>query len=364
MENQEMQTPLTGQWNDLSKRVQQVSVESARALESAEQARSEATHARFDAEACTAKLHSHRRSLAGLWSVVAVVALALGGVTWYGYRTAQRHDNWFAKLPAWEQTLQGIGDRINATETKLETWAGDWKGVGDRLGKLEKRVTANVQLVRNYAKEEANEVHRQVLMELDNRTDWLQARLSRVESSQESQRAHIVEVQEEVAQVRREMHQQIAQLERETGRELDGVHQRVTETRNDVAATRNDLDRMAAQLSRDRVDFELARGRSQELVAGISMTVKDTNVRYQRVEEGWVQLVPEGRFLWIRSQGIQQPMIFYSQRDSRPYEIVFTRVSRDGAIGYLVHPGGPPVASGASGPLVGEDLSASAIEAR
>ena len=143
MENQEMQTPLTGQWNDFSKRVQQLSVESARALESAEQARSEATHARFDAEACTAKLHSHRRSLAGLWSVVAVVALALGGVTWYGYRTAQRHDNWFAKLPAWEQTLQGIGDRITATETKLETWAGDWKGVGDRLGKLEKRVTAN-----------------------------------------------------------------------------------------------------------------------------------------------------------------------------------------------------------------------------
>ena len=358
MENQEMRTPLTGEWNDLSKRVQQLSVESARALESAEQALSEATHARFDAEACTARLHSHRRSLAGLWSVVVMVALALGGVTWYGYRTAQRHDNGFAKLPALEQSLQAAGERINATQTKLETWASDWKGLGDRLGKLEKRVTANVRLVRNYAREQANEVHRQVLTELDNRTEWIQARLSRVESTQESQRARIVEVQEEVAQVRREMRQQIAQLERETGRELDGARQRVT-------GTRNDLDRMASQLSRTRVDFELSRNRNQELAPGISMTLKGTNVRYQRVEEGWVQLVPEGRFLWIRSQGIQQPLIFYTQRDSRPYEIVFTRVTKDGAIGYLVHPGGPPIAPGASGPLVGEaELSASALEAR
>jgi len=366
MENQEMRNPQTEPWNDLSKRVQQLSVETARAQESGERALSEATHARFDAETCAAIAQSHRRSLTGLWSVMAVLAIALGGATWYGYRIAQRQDNLSAQLPALEQSLQAAGERINATEDKLQAWAGDWKGWGDRLTKLGKRVTANVHLARNYAQQQANEVQRQVLAELDNRTEWIQARLGRIESAQESQRTHIADVQEDVAQVRREMYQQIAQLQRETGRDVEDLHKRVSSTRNHLDATRNDLDKVTWQLSRHRADFELARDQNRELVPNVSITLKNTNVRYQRVEEGWVQLVSDGRFLWIRSQGIQQPLTFYMQQDSRPYQIVFTRVTKDGAVGYLVYPGGPPVASSASsGPLAGEtEISASAAGAR
>ena len=370
MENQEIRNPQTEprteQWNDISKRVQQLSVETARAHECAERALSEADRARIDTETYQTKLQSHRRSLTGLWSVVAILAIALGGVTWHGYSTAQRQDNLSAKLPALEQSLQALSERINVTESKLQAWAGDWKGWGDRLTKLEQRVTANVQLARNFAREQANEVHRQVLAELDNRTEWIQARLGRIESTEESQRAHIAEVQEEVAQVRREMYQQIAQVQRETGRDVEDLHQRVSATRNELDATRNDLDKVNWKLNRNRVDFELARNQNRELVPGILITQKNTNVSYQRVEEGWIQLVSDGRFLWIRSQGIQQPLTFYTRQDSRPYELVFTRVTKDGAIGYLVYPGGPPVAAGASsGPLAGEaEISASALGAR
>jgi hypothetical protein len=89
---------------------------------------------------------------------------------------------------------------------------------------------------------------------------------------------------------------------------------------------------------------------------GISLTVSDTNVSYQRVE-GRIHVVPDGRILWIRGQGIEQPVRFYSHEDERAYEVVFTRVNKDGAIGYVLMPrwpnAGTPVAGSASAQSAG-----------
>ena len=361
MENQEKLNPQTEQSNNLRKETQQPSVETARSKELAEKALWEAKQARSDVEQYGVEMQGHRRSSRALWGAVAILAIALGAVSWYGYRTAEEHTRQFAKFPAIEESLQAVGQRFNAAEDKFQAWASDWKGVGDRLGKLEKRVTSDFQLAKNYAKEQANEVHRQMVAELDNRTEWLQARLGRIESNEESQRAHLARLQEEIAQTRQEMNQQIAEqiaeVRRETGRDLDNLYQR-------SAGTRSDLDAMARKLDRRRVDFELAKDANRELVPGISMTLQKTDVSYQRVE-GWVQLIPEGRFLWVRGQGIQQPLTFYKQEDSRPYELVFTRITKDGAIGYLVTPGGQPVDSSASGSSRGEaELASSSVPTR
>jgi len=367
MENQDKRNLQPEMTNDVSKRLQQLSVETAHAQESAERALSEVEHARFDLE--TWKENApNRRGLTGLWGVCAVLALALGGVAWYGYSTAQGTDNRFAALPDFGKSIQAVSDRVQEAETKLATWAADWKGMGDRVSRVENRARANYQLVRDYAREQANGVHRQVLAELDNRTEGLQARMMRMDSTQEAQRARIGQLEEELAGVRSEVagvrsevkgqNDQIAQVRRDTGREMDGLHTR-------VAQTRSDLDAVAWQLDRRRLAFEVSRDQARELIPGLSLTLKNTNVSYQRVEEGWLHVVPEGRILWIRSQGIQQPMTFYTQGDSRPYQLVFTRLNRDGAVGYLVYPGGPPVAAGGHGPLAGEgELSASASGAR
>ena len=368
MEKQDMRNSQPDQPNDAGKRMQQLSVETARAQESAERALSEAEHMRFDMEELKESSRSRGGSVGGPWGVFAILILAIGGLAWYSHRTAQGYEDGFAALPDYadyEQTVQAVNERVNermdAAESRLASWAGDWKGLGNRLTKVEQRVTSDVKLVRNFAQQQANEVHRQLIAEIDNRTEWVQTRLVRTESTQESQRVRIAELQEELAGVRSELKEQNEQIElvrRDAHREMDGLQQRVT-------ATRGDLDALAWESSKQRVDFEMSRDQVLEPIPGVTITLKNTNVPYQRIEEGWVHVVADGRILWIRSQGVQQPMIFYTQQDSRPYQLVFTRILRDGAVGYLVHPGGPPVANRASGPLPAEaELSASAAEAR
>lgn len=365
MEQQDTRKEQPDQPEDFGKQIKQLSSDTARAQQTAERASAQTEHMRFDMEELKDSRQSHRHSLAGLWAFSAILALVVAGTAWYGYHTAQAYQEGFANLPNYEQPIQALqkkmNDRMNAAESKLASYAGNWKGFGDRLTKVEQRVTSDMKLVRAYAQQQANEVHQQLVAEIDSRTEWLQTHMARVESTEESQRTKMAQLQEELAGVRadlKEQNQQIEQVRRDTNRELDGIYER-------VAATRSDVDALAWESAKERVDFEMSRDETNELVPGITVTLKNTNVAYQRVEEGWVQVVPDGRFLWIRSQGIQQPMFFYTQEDSRPYQLVFTRITQDGAVGYLVHPGGPPVANRASGPLpAGAELSASAAEAR
>jgi len=99
------------------------------------------------------------------------------------------------------------------------------------------------------------------------------------------------------------------------------------------------------------LDFEVSKEHTREVAPGITVTVSEINVSYQRVE-GRIHVIPDGRILWIRGQGIQQPVRFYSHEDERAYELVFTRVGKDSAVGYLLMPRWPststeaPVADG------------------
>ena len=108
---------------------------------------------------------------------------------------------------------------------------------------------------------------------------------------------------------------------------------------------------MARRLDQYRVDFEVSKDQTREVAPGITLTLSNLNVSYQRVE-GRMHVIPDGRILWIRGQSIQQPLAFYTLKDDRHYELVLTRVSKDSAIGYVLMPKwsntGFPVATNAA----------------
>jgi hypothetical protein len=75
------------------------------------------------------------------------------------------------------------------------------------------------------------------------------------------------------------------------------------------------------------------------------LKVTDTDVRHQQFS-GWVQLLPESRFLWVNEHGIHQPVAFYRQRDNQPFDLVVTRVTGDSIVGYLLKPAGAAQSAG------------------
>src|SRR5262249_5504412 len=102
----------------------------------------------------------------------------------------------------------------------------------------------------------------------------------------------------------------------------------------------NGQDRMEAlssEVDRQRIDFEVSKNKSDLLVDGVILTIRKTNVGKQQVD-GWLQIVGDGRFVWLREAGAQHPIAFASTKDARAYQLVFTKVASDGVVGYLMVP--------------------------
>lgn len=304
-----------------------------------EQARSDADRARTIAEQTREdikdirwELEDHGRKSSRTGWTAAVLAVALVAACVYGYFKFQRDASLLAQFPAVESALNAVGQRVNAAEEKIRTWSGDWEGMNSRLGKLEKTTTANLHLARQYATEQAANVHQELQAEIDHRSQSVDATISDLQATHQQDQKQIAQLQRQVASVRGETSDQLAQSRQETGRQLGDL-------RSEVDRNRDDFDHLARQIDHRRLDFEISKDQTREVAPGITLTVSSTNVSYQRIE-GRLHVIADGRILWIRGQGIQQPVRFYSHQDDRPYEVVFTRVLQDSAVGYVLVPAG------------------------
>jgi sortase A len=86
-----------------------------------------------------------------------------------------------------------------------------------------------------------------------------------------------------------------------------------------------------------RVPFEVIASHSRQLTPGISIGLTQTDVADRRAD-GWIWVMPDRRTIWLRGQGIHQPLIFYGHKDGKMRELVISKISRDSMAGYLLLP--------------------------
>lgn len=267
-----------------------------------------------------------------LWMLVAVLSAALVVLAYYGYHLVKNQDAQIAQLVGSQGTLSTLGQRTDAAESKLHDLTGDWQGMGQRLTKLEGRVSAGVNEARRYAETLTQQLHQQMIAEMEDRTSALDARLRQVESQQAAQRA-------QMAQVEANLKQDISAVREENGRSLSGVRQQEETNARDLGAISQKLDRQ-------RIDFELAKGQTKELVPGISLRIRGMNPAYQRYH-GVLWLLQDHRTVWLRDQSVHEPVRFFHKDGGEPYELVVTDVTKKAVAGYLLAPVRPEAPVGA-----------------
>jgi len=271
----------------------------------------------------------YRRTSNTPWVFIVVLAVALVGLACFGYFTLKKTNIQLTQLFGNQAALNTLGQRVDTAESKLLDVTGRWEGLAQGVTMLESKVNRNVQQTRKYAEGLTEQLHQQVRAELAAGTSVLDARLRQVESEQTDQRSQL-------ARVEGELRQQITSAREETGRDLFGIHQQVDNN------ARN-LDSLSLRLDRERVDFEVVRGRTTELVPGVSLQISGTNNQYQRFR-GSLWLLQDRRTLWLRDESVHQPVRFYHKEGGQPYELVVTDVTKHSVIGYLLVPEGQQAA--------------------
>jgi chaperonin cofactor prefoldin len=264
----------------------------------------------------------------GLWAAFAILLIALIGVATYGYVSLEKENIRLRQIPDVKESVRLVSERMAAAESRLREMTADWQSLEESLAKLDRKVNSRFGRTRKYAEQLTARVESRVQTRMDERAASLEARIRQLRSDREADRTRLAQLREELAHVQAE----VAAVRHQTGQDVTGLTQRVAANERDIMGLNEDLE--AA-----RVDFEVVTKRLHELAPEISLKVTGTDVRYQRFS-GWIRYAPEGRTFWVRNQGVQQPVTFYSKRGDEMYELVVTRVTKDSAVGYLLLPMG------------------------
>ena len=271
----------------------------------------------------------HRSTSKAAWTtpIVLILILLCGCAGYFGYLSLKKRNIQVSQLFNGNQTrIDAIDQRIVSTEGKLRDLSSGWNGVAQRVTALEQfedKVNHSVGQARQYAQNLTDRVHQQITAELNARTAVLDARLEQVESEQKAEQARL-------AQSESELRQEIASVGDQTNRGFTVVRQEADNNARDIGS-------LSQRLDRKRVDFEVAKGRSTELVPGVSLQINHTNREYQRFR-GSLWLLQDRRTMWLHDEGVNQPVRFYYKEGGDPCELIVTDVTQRSVIGYLLVP--------------------------
>ena len=278
----------------------------------------------------------------GLWVTVAALALALAGLTGYGFVVLDEYGIEIRRLPGLEGTLTKLGLRAESTETTLARWETRADQLEANLKKVNARIRHHRKIAERRADRAVAALEERIGQRFTEQATAVNARFGEMETEQAADRAITVQLGTGLNSLRQETQWELAGLERSQ------------------ALQRRELGALAAQRERRRVDFELAKGRTVEIAPGVSLHVEKTDVSFQRVK-GWIWLLPDARAVWVRELGAQQPLVFYSKVSDEPRELVITRVGRKTVTGYLVLPASDDVLSASAPEPQPSDTGASAV---
>ena len=276
-----------------------------------------------------------RRSRTWLWTCLVLLAASVGGIYWFAIRDQNAR---LAELPSLRSSLGQVGEQITQLQAKIMSW--DEQDFNGRLGNLETRLEAGLQSVRRQARNTADAASARLRAEFVAMANAMDNRVSHLESQRETDRAQLASLQGELSRLKQEVAQQEARLEgagQNISMDKALLEQRIVAARDEAREGRRDLERLAQSLKTNRIDFEVSKGRSQRLAEGISVSVTGIDVAKRRIN-GWMWIMPDRKTIWLRNQGAMQPVIFYSAADGRRREVVFTHVTGNGAVGYLLLP--------------------------
>jgi DNA repair exonuclease SbcCD ATPase subunit len=156
---------------------------------------------------------------------------------------------------------------------------------------------------------------------------------------------------------------QIGQVRQENEAKLGQVTTDITGARNDIAATRRDLEETKARLGstvgdlgvqsgliartredlealkrlgeRNIYDFNLVKTKAPQRVGPVQMRLTNADVKRFRYT---VTLVADDKSIEKKDKNVSEPVQFYVRASRTPYEIVVMEVAKDRITGYLSTP--------------------------
>ncbi|HET9215829.1 MAG TPA: hypothetical protein VFR18_02550 [Terriglobia bacterium] len=273
--------------------------------------------------------HGHR----GVWSAVALFLTigVVGGSLWWLNSQLRTQGSSVAKLPGMQKNVDSLNQRMIGAETALSVLPAEMNKVNGRVDALDKRVTA---AQRAASARPATTPASPAIAELGTNVAQLNEQMAKLQAQHEDDAAKMEALRGELADTRQETAQQFAAVK--SGIPQDAMPT-VAALQTAVHKNEAGITSLATKMDRSRHDFEVHEDNVIEIVPGVLLTIRDTNVGRQEVS-GWIYLENDRRVVYLKNHGLLQPITVYGVYGKDSHDIVITRVRKDDAVGFVLSP--------------------------
>ncbi|MGH9720773.1 MAG: hypothetical protein ACRD8O_11220 [Bryobacteraceae bacterium] len=214
--------------------------------------------------------------------------------------------------------------KIEALRSKLESQLTDTRGeVTIAANRAKTEAVRHADRIVGRMGEEHQGQHKEVASEIGQVKQVAVANNNRIETVS----ADVASIKEQVTATRFELERTVGDLKRVTG-DL-GVQS------GHIATNARELAALKMLGERNYFDFHLQRAKQPQRVGGVSVVLKKTDPKNNRYT---LEVVSGEKRTEKRDRGINEPVQFYVTRSRMPYEIVVNEVDKDYVIGYLSAP--------------------------
>jgi hypothetical protein len=102
-----------------------------------------------------------------------------------------------------------------------------------------------------------------------------------------------------------------------------------------ISQTRDQVNQLVAETRRTATQFELRRGTQAQPVGPVSLVLKDSDLKRQRYT---VCVYVSTQCIELKDRAVDEVVVFALSHDRTPLELIATKVTRDGIVGYLEIP--------------------------
>ncbi len=330
--------------NESSSEIRQVAQQIGDLQGAMERSETEARRIRSRVEQHEHELLSHDRRSKGLLAATIILACALIGATWY--ELPQLWNNWkqINELTGVKDVLSAAQNKIGSIEAKLTDLRNSGDKLADRMASVEKAAAASLGRARAQSQQLIVQAEQRMHAEMSQAFGAVQEHVATIESAvekiqtdQETDRTRLASLQADLAK----MSQQIASNQTSADQQLSELRQNTNRNYSDlshrIASDRSDFDYLVNRIGQTRTNFQMPKERIVEVIPELRIRVNHTDVAHQRLD-AWIQVVSDGTILWVNKQGIEQPLSFYSHKDARSYDVVFTQITDREIAGFVLTP--------------------------
>jgi chaperonin cofactor prefoldin len=244
-----------------------------------------------------------RRGIRSFIAVVVLLALTAGGAWWFNTRLTEQESS-IAKVVGAEGLLQ----RLSGAETLLKNLPTQWSDVTTRVETLDKTVSETASKA-----------------DLEKRIGELNERIAALQAQNRDDGTELASLRDQLSAARRASSQPAAAIPRR---------------QESITPPVNPPDRTLR-------DFQVMMERAAEVVPGVLLSIKETDVEQQQVN-GWVYLQEQRRFVYLKNQGLGKPITVHDIQNKESHDIVFTQIRENNARGYISSPKTPVSVSAAN----------------